>query len=151
MLERCGLSGYVTLFRADYQAFGDLREQIPRWWDLGRLQHLYQAFLDAAGPVLARPDETAPGAAFADYVRTLTAWRRLPFLDPGLPAELLPEGWNGLQCGPGVRRAARAAGRSCPGPRARGHRRQPMTAWPWISTSAAGSHSLLTPIAAMAG
>jgi phenylacetic acid degradation operon negative regulatory protein len=96
VLERCGLSGYVTLFRADYQAFGDLREQVPRWWDLDRLRHLYQAFLDAAGPVLARPDETAPGAAFADYVRTLTAWRRLPFLDPGLPAELLPEGWNGL-------------------------------------------------------
>ena len=96
VLERCGLSGYVTLFQADYQAFGDLREQIPRWWDTGRLQHLYQAFLDAAGPVLARPDDTDPGAAFADYVRTLTAWRRLPFLDPGLPAELLPDGWNGL-------------------------------------------------------
>jgi phenylacetic acid degradation operon negative regulatory protein len=96
VLERCGLSGYVTLFRADYQAFGDLREQIPRWWDLDRLQQLYQAFLDAARPVLARPDEAAPGAAFADYVRTLTAWRRLPFLDPGLPAELLPAGWNGL-------------------------------------------------------
>ena len=96
VLERCGLAGYVTLFRADYQAFGDLREQIPRWWDLDRLRHLYQAFLDAAGPVLARPDESAPGAAFADYVAALTAWRRLPFLDPGLPAELLPEGWNGL-------------------------------------------------------
>jgi phenylacetic acid degradation operon negative regulatory protein len=35
-------------------------------------------------------------AAFADYVRVLTAWRRLPFLDPGLPAELLPEQWPGL-------------------------------------------------------
>jgi phenylacetic acid degradation operon negative regulatory protein len=96
VLERCGLSGYVTLFRADYQAFGDLREQIPQWWDLGRLRQLYQAFLDAAGPKLAQADVTSPGAAFADYVRTLTAWRRLPFLDPGLPAELLPDGWNGI-------------------------------------------------------
>ena len=96
VLERCGLSGYVTLFRADYQAFGDLREQIPRWWDTGRLQQLYQDFLDTVSPVLARPGEVAPGAAFADYVRALTAWRRLPFLDPGLPAELLPDGWNGL-------------------------------------------------------
>jgi phenylacetic acid degradation operon negative regulatory protein len=25
----------------------------------------------------------------------LTVWRRLPYLDPGLPPELLPEGWNG--------------------------------------------------------
>jgi phenylacetic acid degradation operon negative regulatory protein len=97
MLERNGLSGYVSLFRADYLAFGDLREQVGRWWDLDRLQGLYQAFLDAAGPVLARPEDLAPGEAFADYVRALTAWRRLPFLDPGLPAELLPPGWNGLR------------------------------------------------------
>ena len=68
---------------------------------LDRLQGLYQAFLDSAGPVLAagpaagRPARHA--AAFADYVRALTAWRRLPFLDPGLPAELLPPGWNGLR------------------------------------------------------
>jgi phenylacetic acid degradation operon negative regulatory protein len=100
MLGRSGLSEYVTLFHADYQAFGDLGEQVRRWWDLGRLQQLYQAFLDAAGPVLARW-EASPAAAsdeaFADYVRALTAWRRLPFLDPGLPAELLPAGWNGLQ------------------------------------------------------
>ena len=26
----------------------------------------------------------------------LTAWRRLPYLDPGLPAELLPADWSGL-------------------------------------------------------
>jgi phenylacetic acid degradation operon negative regulatory protein len=96
VLERGGLDDYVTLFRADYQAFGDLTGQVGRWWDLGRLQQAYQAFLDAAGPVLARLDEAAPGAAFADYIRALTAWRRLPFLDPGLPAELLPDGWNGL-------------------------------------------------------
>jgi phenylacetic acid degradation operon negative regulatory protein len=101
MLGRSGLSEYVTLFRADYQAFGDLGEQVRQWWDLGRLQQLYQAFLDAAGPVLARweasPPAAASGEAFADYVRALTAWRRLPFLDPGLPAELLPADWNGLQ------------------------------------------------------
>jgi phenylacetic acid degradation operon negative regulatory protein len=97
VLERGGLSGYVSLFRADYLAFGDLREQVGRWWDLDRLQGLYQAFLDAAGPVLARPEDLDPGEAFADYVRALTAWRRLPFLDPGLPAELLPPDWNGLR------------------------------------------------------
>jgi len=105
-----GLSGYVTLFSADYLAFGDLREQVRHWWDLDRLELLYQAFIDSAAPMLARwegrgsravhPAGTAtgtPGQAFADYVRVLTAWRRLPFLDPGLPAELLPAGWNGAR------------------------------------------------------
>jgi phenylacetic acid degradation operon negative regulatory protein len=100
VLERYQLAGYVDLFRADYLAFGDVAAQVAQWWDLGRLQGLYQAFLADARPVIARWDgagDSAGGEAFADYVRALTAWRRLPFLDPGLPEELLPSGWNGLQ------------------------------------------------------
>ena len=97
VLERCGLSGYVTLFRADYQAFGDLREQIPHWWDPGRLQHLYQA------------SSTRPGRCWPAAGRDRARRRRSPTTSarsppgggcrsstPGLPAELLPDGWNGL-------------------------------------------------------
>jgi phenylacetic acid degradation operon negative regulatory protein len=104
------LSGYVTLFTAGYLAFADVHEEVRKWWDLDRLEQLYQAFIDSAGPVLARwqaagpqtsdaglPDEAGQGAAFADYVRVLTAWRRLPFLDPGLPPELLPPDWHGAR------------------------------------------------------
>jgi phenylacetic acid degradation operon negative regulatory protein len=98
ILASDGLSGYVSLFTADYLAFGPVREQVTRWWDLDRLGQLYQAFIDSAEPVLARW-ESGPvrdsGEAFADYVRVLTAWRRLPFLDPGLPPELLPADWHG--------------------------------------------------------
>ncbi len=96
-----GLAGYVSLFTAGYLAFGDVRDKIGQWWDLDRLGQLYQAFADAAGPVLAgwqdpsASPEAEPGQAFADYVRVLTAWRRLPFLDPGLPPEALPADWNG--------------------------------------------------------
>jgi phenylacetic acid degradation operon negative regulatory protein len=104
MLEAYGLSPYVSLFRADYLAFGDVRDQVGRWWDLGRLEQLYQAFIDSAGPVLASWESDGPGdprdpgeQAFADYVRVLTSWRRLPFLDPGLPAGLLPSDWHGAR------------------------------------------------------
>ena len=99
-----GLSGYVSLFTADYLAFGDIREKIGQWWELDRLEQLYQAFIDSAGPVLASwqaggSGQLSPpvdaGRAFGDYVRVLTAWRRLPFLDPGLPPELLPLDWDG--------------------------------------------------------
>lgn len=96
-----GLAGYVSLFTAGYLAFGDVRDKIGQWWDLDRLGQLYQAFTDAAGPVLAgwqapsASPAAEPGQAFADYVRVLTAWRRLPFLDPGLPPEALPADWNG--------------------------------------------------------
>jgi phenylacetic acid degradation operon negative regulatory protein len=101
-LARYGLSGYVDLFTADYLAFGDVREQVGRWWDLARLERLYQEFLDDCGPVLERwrgrrAAADSNGSAFADYVRALTAWRRLPYLDPGLPAELLPADWHGAR------------------------------------------------------
>jgi phenylacetic acid degradation operon negative regulatory protein len=94
-----GLTDYVTMFTAGYLAFGDVREHVGRWWDLGRLELLYQSFIDAASPVLGRWEARPGGAgeAFADYVRVLTAWRRLPFLDPGLPPELLPADWHGAR------------------------------------------------------
>jgi phenylacetic acid degradation operon negative regulatory protein len=93
------LDAYVSLFTAGYLAFGDVRDKISEWWDLDRLEQLYQAFIDSAAPVLARWQGNGgdPGQAFADYVRVLTAWRRLPFLDPGLPPELLPADWHGAR------------------------------------------------------
>jgi len=106
MLAADGLAAYVSLFTASKLAFGDVADKIGDWWDLDRLEQLYQAFIDAAAPVLARwqnahpdLDRTDSGKAFADYVRVLTAWRRLPFLDPGLPPELLPSDWHGARAG----------------------------------------------------
>jgi len=102
MLRRLGLDGYADLFRASHVAFGDLREKVRQWWDLDQLAYLYRDFIGAHTPVLdhwrtAEPTPSAafPDAAFPHYVRALTAWRRLPYLDPGLPAELLPPDWIG--------------------------------------------------------
>ena len=81
-------------------AFGDVREQVSTWWDLGELQRLYDEFLDDHSALLAkwRRKRTRPDAeAFVDYVRTLTVWRRLPFLDPGLAPEVLPKDWHGTR------------------------------------------------------
>lgn len=127
VLDGDGLSAYVELFLADYLAFGNVGEQIGRWWDLDRLGQQYQEFSDFAVPIRRRwtasaspagravpgpraepagpADQAGPARrerwpaseAFADYVRALTAWRRLPFLDPGLPPELLPPDWRGLR------------------------------------------------------
>jgi phenylacetic acid degradation operon negative regulatory protein len=100
MLVRLGLDGYVDLFRADHLAFGDLAARVREWWDLDQLQVLYDEFLADVRPV---GDQWSSGRrstareAFVDYVRVLTAWRRLPYLDPGLPPELLPAGWSGVE------------------------------------------------------
>jgi phenylacetic acid degradation operon negative regulatory protein len=98
-LRRLELDSYADLFHADHLAFGDLAGKIRRWWDLDELDRLYREFLAAHEPVLRRWEGARPGGpeAFAGYVRALTDWRRLPYLDPGLPAELLPPGWAGIR------------------------------------------------------
>jgi phenylacetic acid degradation operon negative regulatory protein len=98
VLERYELSAYVDLFSGSYLGFAALADEVASWWDLDSLQELYAAFHESYTPVLRRwkRRSTVDGAeAFADYVRALTAWRHLPFLDPGLPPELLPRRWKG--------------------------------------------------------
>ena len=103
-LRRLGLESYADLFHADHLAFGDPAGKIRLWWDLGELERRYEAFIQAHEPALRRWERRrgkqallAQDAAFADYVRALTDWRRLPYSDPGLPAELLPPDWIGLR------------------------------------------------------
>src|SRR6266516_6443874 len=99
MLARLGLSGYADLFRAEHLAFGDLAAKVGQWWDLASTERLASDFVAAYEPVLrgwaGRRALSRSREAFADYVRVLTDWRRLRYLDPGLPAELLPPGWTG--------------------------------------------------------
>lgn len=100
VLDRYGLKSYVDLFGGDYLAFGDVAEKVRSWWDLPGLQQLYDEFLDTYSPVLAgwrRRRSENDAAAFGDYVAALTAWRRLPFLDPGLPQVVLPKNWHGVR------------------------------------------------------
>ncbi|MGI8612396.1 MAG: PaaX family transcriptional regulator [Nocardioidaceae bacterium] len=102
VLKRAALASYVDLFHADYRAFGDVGHQVRKWWDLQQLQDSYDEFLGVHAPLLARwrrRRSTAGAEAFADYVRALTVWRRLPYLDPGLPAEVLPADWHGSRAG----------------------------------------------------
>ena len=100
VLTRAGLDRYVTLFRADFCAFGDVSEAVRKWWDLDELQRMYDHFISSHAPIASkwrRRRKRAGDEAFADYTRALTAWRRLPYLDPGLPAEALPSDWSGAK------------------------------------------------------
>ena len=99
-LERLGLASYAALFAGADLAHDEVAASVARWWDLDDLQAQYAAYVDAWSPVLTswrRRRSVPPPAAFADYVGTLTQWRRLAYLDPGLPAEVLPERWQGTR------------------------------------------------------
>lgn len=97
VLSRHGLDGYVDLFRAEHIGFADAASKVRDWWNLDELTLLYRAFSDRFGLVARRLADRSPTdrEAFTGYVPLLTAWRQLPYLDPGLPLELLPRPWSG--------------------------------------------------------
>ncbi|MEY9875080.1 phenylacetic acid degradation operon negative regulatory protein [Streptacidiphilus sp. MAP12-33] len=98
-LERDGLSPYVHLFTSAYAGFAELRAAVADWWDFPAIEAQYAEFTDTyellAGD-LRREPAPGPVEAFREYVPLLTEWRRLPYLDPGLPTELLPADWNAV-------------------------------------------------------
>lgn len=107
MLARHGLRSYADLFRADYLSVAggeggaaDLAAKVRSWWDTVRLQRLYVEFLAAHRPVaeqIASGGTVTDREAFTTYIRVLTDWRRLVYLDPGVARELLPAEWSGTE------------------------------------------------------
>jgi phenylacetic acid degradation operon negative regulatory protein len=94
MLDRTGLTPYVSLWEARF--LGDAEALVKEAWDLDDLAHSYRNFLDCAGPVADSWRQARPASeAFVDYTRLVSLWRRLPYMDPGLPLELLPSPWAG--------------------------------------------------------
>jgi len=93
-----GVSEYVDIFTAEHSGFRDSSEAVDQWWDLTAIADLYEQFsaeFKVTAAYWKRAKEVDPTRAFADYTRVLTAWRPIPYLDPGLPAEFLPRGWPG--------------------------------------------------------
>ena len=97
-VERQGLASYTEFFRGAYLGVGSVDARVGEWWDLAAVAGLYDEFLAAHRP-LARLRGTDPARAFPAYVPMLTAWRRFPYLDPGIPLDLLPADWPGVAAG----------------------------------------------------
>ncbi|WP_369375672.1 PaaX family transcriptional regulator C-terminal domain-containing protein [Streptomyces sp. cg36] len=101
-LERLQLSPYVDLFRGEHLGFAATAEAVARWWDLAAIAKQHDEFLGLHEPVLRAwetrgpsPEEALPEDAYRDYLLALDSWRRLPYVDPGLPSSLLPPDWPG--------------------------------------------------------
>jgi len=94
-----GLDAYADLFVGARLDSAELAARVSQWWDLDALGAAYARFFTQFEELRERWNEASPaqdpGEAFADYIRVLTAWRRLPYRDPGLPAHLLPRPWPG--------------------------------------------------------
>lgn len=96
-LERLDLAPYVELFRGDHLGFAATADAVARWWDLPSIAKLHEEFLDVHEPVLRAGPPATPEDAYRAYLLALDSWRRLPYADPVLPLELLPENWPGTR------------------------------------------------------
>jgi phenylacetic acid degradation operon negative regulatory protein len=86
---RSAPAGLATSFVASLGQLGRAADVAAAAWDLDAVRSQYQAFIDDFAAI--RPSS---GEAFFRMQTLLVhAWRKFPFVDPDLPAELLPSGW----------------------------------------------------------
>ncbi|HWN00172.1 MAG TPA: PaaX family transcriptional regulator C-terminal domain-containing protein, partial [Streptosporangiaceae bacterium] len=79
------------LFTAEHQGGGSLAAMVGHAWDLDQLTREYDEFIGAFSGAVA-PLSPDPLVRVVDLVH---AWRRFPWIDPGLPAQFLPAPWRG--------------------------------------------------------
>jgi phenylacetic acid degradation operon negative regulatory protein len=97
-LDRAGLTSYTELFRGDYLGSRPVDVRVGEWWNLPAVARLYDEFV-ADHRALTRLTDPEPARAFTAYVPMLTSWRWFPYLDPGIPLDLLPHDWPGIRAG----------------------------------------------------
>jgi phenylacetic acid degradation operon negative regulatory protein len=95
---------YVSLFSGRFDGFRSCRDLAESCWNLTAIEAEYAAFILRHEPALRESERQASGGhppADAECFRRrfmLThEYRRFPFRDPYLPAELLPNGWHGAE------------------------------------------------------
>jgi phenylacetic acid degradation operon negative regulatory protein len=93
ILDDLALPGQVMSFVADYGALGKEHDMVAAAWDLNEVAERYHHFIaEFSSLAPTRPDDVLRA-----QTRLVHEWRRFPFLDPQLPAELLPPQWIGAE------------------------------------------------------
>jgi phenylacetic acid degradation operon negative regulatory protein len=79
----------VVSFRGSIGALGEPRKVAEAAWDLDAVVDQYERFTSRFG----RQRASSPEAVFRAQTQLVHEWRRFPFLDPDLPADLLKPRW----------------------------------------------------------
>ena len=90
-LRDLGVDDGAIVFRGEAGDLAGDAELVRRAWDLEGLAARYDAFMARFAALPAGTDEATVGA----LIHLVHEWRRFPFVDPELPAELLAAGWPG--------------------------------------------------------
>ncbi|MCF2529659.1 PaaX family transcriptional regulator [Yinghuangia soli] len=93
ILRELGLADDAFSFHGTFGGTGSERAMVDRAWDLAAIDAEYAEFVDRFTEL--RPTPGLP--VVLAQVRLVHEWRRFPFLDPQLPAALLPATWTGTK------------------------------------------------------
>jgi phenylacetic acid degradation operon negative regulatory protein len=93
IIAELGVESPVLSFVAEFASIGEVDDLVARAWDLSDLDQRYEDFVDEFSAITPTTGQNAL------HAQTLLVheWRRFPFLDPRLPAELLPPNWSGAK------------------------------------------------------
>lgn len=98
ILGELDIRNHATLLRTLTPRTSDpISTAVARWWDLDSLADRHRQFIAAAEALGPFERIETEAEAFRAYVRAIDAWRDLPYLDPGLPFEYLPDDWPGVR------------------------------------------------------
>jgi len=100
LAEKLGVVERIQIFRAEQQGLADARKIVSTCWDLDRIHDMYAKFMDKYQPRyenwlqrIQNNDNIEPSEYFLERFLLIHEYRKLPFYDPDLPGELLPENW----------------------------------------------------------
>jgi phenylacetic acid degradation operon negative regulatory protein len=92
VLRQAGVFDDAQMFVAEHQGHTAIRAMVAEAWDLEEIGTEYRRFIsefkERARPALD---------PLAGTVALVHGWRRFPWVDPALPADLLPARWPGSQ------------------------------------------------------
>jgi phenylacetic acid degradation operon negative regulatory protein len=89
VLAEAGVVADAQIFVASHYGGGRADALVRQAWDLPAVDQRYREFVTAFG------DATPVRDPLVAVIELVHAWRRFPWLDPELPAALLPEHWTG--------------------------------------------------------
>jgi phenylacetic acid degradation operon negative regulatory protein len=100
LLDSLKIRDYVEIFCAEHLGFSSEREIVASCWNLEGLNQTYADFIVKYEPLLnqhktklAEENSLDPSECFVQRFMLVHEYRSFPYVDPNLPAELLPDDW----------------------------------------------------------
>ncbi|WP_028925747.1 PaaX family transcriptional regulator [Pseudonocardia acaciae] len=93
VIRELDLDEVSSSFVGPFGQIGQERQLVDQAWNLADVEREYHDFIDA----VSNADPTTPADVLREQIHLVHTWRRFPFLDPQLPAELLPGSWVGAK------------------------------------------------------